>query len=366
MKVLYIVSTLERCGPNNVLYNIIKHAKFEYLIMTLSKEKDNSMIGDFQILNSKVHCLDSDDFFAKKVVVDKVINVIREENIDIIHTHGIRSDILGYKISKKTSVKHISTIHNYPYFDYPILYGKLKGFILSRIHIHYIKRIDKPIACSKFISDTFNEKYGKKIDYIQNGVDESKFFPLSDNIKKIKREKHNFSPNDVIFISTNMLIKRKRPLELIETFIQTFEKSHEKPTLLLLGDGNLKDLIIKKIGKSEMIKYIGRVSNVIEYLQIADVFVSNSIAEGLPMAALEALSCGLFLNLSSIPSHKEIFDEINTDIILFDDENISEVLKKSYSKVKTKRVKKHHHNNVFLSSIMSDKYQEVYKSEMIK
>lgn len=31
MKVLYIVSTLERCGPNNVLYNIIKHAKFEYL-----------------------------------------------------------------------------------------------------------------------------------------------------------------------------------------------------------------------------------------------------------------------------------------------------------------------------------------------
>ena len=38
----------------------------------------------------------------------------------------------------------------------------------------------------------------------------------------------------------------------------------------------------------------------------ADVFISLSKGEGLPIAVLEAMYCGCFLILSTIPPHKEV------------------------------------------------------------
>src|SRR5690606_21428417 len=57
---------------------------------------------------------------------------------------------------------------------------------------------------------------------------------------------------------------------------------------------------------NDNVHFLGRVSNVSECLQGADYFVSASKSEGLPMAAIEALACGLPVLLSDIDPHKEI------------------------------------------------------------
>lgn len=52
----------------------------------------------------------------------------------------------------------------------------------------------------------------------------------------------------------------------------------------------------------------GFVDNVVPWLQASDLFVSASASEGMPLAVLEALSCGLPALLSDIPPHREIRD----------------------------------------------------------
>ena len=55
------------------------------------------------------------------------------------------------------------------------------------------------------------------------------------------------------------------------------------------------------------VKVLGFTENVQEYLEKADVYISNSKSEGMSIAIIEALENGLHLFLSKIPSHLEIF-----------------------------------------------------------
>lgn len=62
----------------------------------------------------------------------------------------------------------------------------------------------------------------------------------------------------------------------------------------------------------------------IAYMNISDVYVSASKSEGFSISVLEALSCGLELFLSNIPSHEEVVSMGRTIPVgeLFDEKNI--------------------------------------------
>ena len=64
---------------------------------------------------------------------------------------------------------------------------------------------------------------------------------------------------------------------------------------------------LKKLaGNDSRIKFIGRVPSPIKYLRISDYFVSASLSEGLPLAVMEGMGCGLPAILSNIDSHFEM------------------------------------------------------------
>lgn len=51
---------------------------------------------------------------------------------------------------------------------------------------------------------------------------------------------------------------------------------------------------------------LGFQNDSIAYMKISDVYISASKSEGFSISVLEALSCGLGLFLSDIPSHREV------------------------------------------------------------
>lgn len=100
-------------------------------------------------------------------------------------------------------------------------------------------------------------------------------------------------------------IERKRPI----TLLQGFQSSDVDGHLVMLGDGPLREECASLAGDSVTLP--GYVETVRPYLHAADYYVSASTAEGLPLAPMEALGCGLPVTLSDIPPHEELlsFDE---------------------------------------------------------
>ena len=70
-----------------------------------------------------------------------------------------------------------------------------------------------------------------------------------------------------------------------------------------------------KNNSNDKVVFVGFKTNIIDYFDAADIYVSNSSAEGFSISLIEALSSGLVCLVSNIPSHKECF-EIDNNVYI--------------------------------------------------
>ncbi|MGL5901271.1 MAG: hypothetical protein ACRCZO_01170, partial [Cetobacterium sp.] len=131
IKIAYLVSTLNKSGPINILYGIVKNLdlkKFEITIITLSSSNENSMTETFTELSCNIINLNlrriKDVFKYKK----EITKILIEKEIKILHSHCFRADYYSSNLKIK-ELKKISTIHNYPFEDYVLHYGNILGKI---------------------------------------------------------------------------------------------------------------------------------------------------------------------------------------------------------------------------------------------
>jgi len=361
-KILYIVSTLKKTGPIVVLANIVKYLdrnQFEPTILTLSVESNDSLINYFvDELGIKVDSLKLSRIEGIFKGKSKVLEYIESNNIDVVHTHGIRAD--GFL--KNIDIAKILTLHNYPYYDYPMKFVKIKSNLMIFNHMSTIKsNKENCISCAKSISKEF-EQNNLDLPYIQNGVDIEKFISLSNEEKDSLKEKLNIDKEKKIYITVGSLIPRKDATTVIEGF-KLYNKD-DSSILLIAGDGFEKDNL-KAISDKNII-FLGNISNVIEYLQLSDCFISASLAEGLPNTVLEAMACGLPTVLSDIPSHREIYENEKGNFF-----NIEDITKlSSLLDLKDDEFDKQHMLSLkiikekFSAKVMSEKYQKVYMEKI--
>lgn len=365
LKIAYIVSTLKKSGPINVLYNIIKYldkSQCQIYIISLSPEIAITRKKEFENIGCKVFNLNMGRvegvFKAKK----EIKKIIKDNEINIVHGHGIRADGIISKISSGNNIKTCSTLHNYPYYDYVMTYGKLKGYIMASFHIRYLKKIKSANACSKSISNFLMENKDYRINYVQNGIDLENYYKVSVNNKELLRKKLGLPLDKKVYISVGHLSDRKDPLTIINAFIELNDRY-----LVFLGDGHLKHLCNNKISKSKNIDIKGFVSNVSEYLQASDYFISASKAEGLPNTVMEAMACGLPCLLSDISPHIEILEFDKKCGRIFKKENVNDIIEKVIG------IEKENYNELSLraqelvknnlsADIMSKKYQKIYRT----
>lgn len=308
-KILYIVSTLGNTGPTNQLFNLVKYLsqkKFEPYLITLSSESKDSRWSDFSDIGVNLYSLSLSRIQGLIFAEKKLKKLIQEIRPDIIHTQGIRADVLSAKIS--LNIPKVCTIHNYPQEDYLMTYGKIQGGLMLKKHVDAFKSMDICVGVSHAVEENIKNNFNvNNTINIPNGVD-TDFYSSVTIQEKIKlRLKLGLPQKAKVWISSGSLSRRKDPLFLIEQWQKKFFLSNEH-FLLIIGGGPLEKECKILANKSKNIFVAGQVSNVSSYLQASDFYISSSKAEGLPMAVVEALACGLPCFLSDIPPHKEIID----------------------------------------------------------
>lgn len=304
IKILYVVTKCTKCGPINVLLNIVDYMDLDvfdlYLITTSEEDAGRSIIGAFKEKAIEHIFVPLDSRKVLVGITGALRDTIKRISPDVVHSTGIVPDLA---VSKICPEKQLIISHANVFVDNELKYGKILGAFLARLNIYVYKKAKLTIACSKSLSILYR-KYGLNIPFIRNGVElEGK------NIydKKQLRDELGLPVASTIFVYAATFIPRKNHRFLIETFKNFLPEC----TLLLLGDGELFQEM-ESIGGNNII-FVGRKQNVKPYYMASDYFVSSSLQEGMPMAVLEGMACGLPVLLSDIEQHKELF-ELGRDI----------------------------------------------------
>lgn len=371
ISVLYVVSTLKRSGPNNVLYNLINELDrkvFIPKILTLSQEEASfpSLWEDFSLLEVEITSLNLsrlNGFLSGRSSLKKFVH---SNKVDIIHLYGFRGDLLVRKIDFK-NVKIVSTINSNIYDDYTMLYGKLKGAVMAGLHI---KSLTGKIAigCSSSIAKQLFNRYKIDLGVIRNGIPKKMYEMLDQEDKRSCKQGLNLPIDKNIFVFVGSLINRKDPLTVIEGF--NASKINDSSYLLMIGDGPLMSLCKTLAGNASNIKFLGNQPETLKFLRAADFYVSASQSEGLPTSVMEAMGCGLPIILSDIDPHKELVDGIGNWEYIFPmkdsialAEKMSEILEEDYQGLALQC------RNVIEDEInsltMAKEYQNIYTNKKI-
>ncbi|MCM2971555.1 glycosyltransferase family 4 protein [Larsenimonas suaedae] len=314
-KILFIVTALKRSGPINQLYQLVSNmdqGQYKVNIITLSPEGDNSIKPHFDEIVSDIECLNFSRYESAKTVIKSLKSRVDAIAPDLIHTQDLRSDFYTLFLKKYPC---ISTMHNYPYGDYPFSFGK-KGTLMAFMHLRIFARKDKCITVSKSILDQLGYLSNPRFTYIRNGVDDTFFLPATQEEKYRLREELGLPADAVIYVTSAYLNERKDP----RTLVKALSRSGSNNYFVCLGDGPLLEELTREFG-SERIIFKGYQSDVVKWYHAADAYISASHMEGLPMGVIEAMACGLPAVLSDIPSHRELYDINEQAVALFETGN---------------------------------------------
>lgn len=216
-------------------------------------------------------------------VINKLVALIKERNIHIIHTHGYKSDILGVLAARKAGIKCVVTPHGFENADD----FKLRAFIW--LGCKAMKFAHKVVPLSKQLCDDARRHGVKesKLAYIQNGVDLSEV-----EAQRLLPRKNTKDIKKIGFVG--QMISRKNIFDILDIFNNLCEK-HDNIILQLLGDGDQRvelEAYASKLKYKNKIEFLGFRDDRLELLQSFDLFVMTSTLEGIPRCLMEATAMG--------------------------------------------------------------------------
>ena len=305
-RILYLLSTKTFSGAENVVCTIINRLKNnnKYNMIYCSP---NGKIKD----NLKEKGI---DFYPlKKMSYIELKKVIKRFRPDIIHANDYRASCIAALFYKKATI--ISHIH-----VNNILVNKLN--LKSFLYCILSKRFKKIIWVSDSALDNyyFNKKVLNKSIVLYNVIDS----------KMVEEKSKQFECNyeyDLMFLGR--LSPIKNPEKLIQITKMISNKKNDIK-LAIIGDGELKNQIeymIKENNLERNVSILGYKDNPYPYLRKTKILVITSIAEGTPMAALEALSLGVIVISTPIDGLKKIIiDGENGFLLSSNDEFCDKIL----------------------------------------
>lgn len=136
--------------------------------------------------------------------------------------------------------------------------------------------------------------YNKKYKVIPNAINVRKFV-FNETLRGKYRDEMNIADEELLLGFVGSFSYQKDPLFLIDIFNE-YHNINVNTKLLMLGQGLLKEQVLKKIDEYNLGDFIimpGNVPNVNEYMQAMDFFVLPSRVEGFGIVLLEAQVAGL-------------------------------------------------------------------------
>jgi glycosyltransferase involved in cell wall biosynthesis len=309
-RIIHVISSMTRGGRERQLATIYSNGdKFRYptKIVVFNRTRDD-YITEYGIPDSDLLFLE-----AKKPVqrLKELIRIFREQKPDIVYAWG------GFEASFCFMASPFSPGR---FVNGSIRHGKV---VFNSKHLWrlLILQLSRYIVANSRAGIKANRLHRGYVLY--NGIDE-KFIQNPSLQERVQARMQMIKgyKDQVILVSVANLV----PFKDYTTTLNALGKLKGKGYsfyYLIIGDGPMRSHVEEQIGRLGLngdVGILGKISNVKDYLQLADIFIHSSKGEGCSNAILEAMAAGLPIIASDTGGTHEITGEKNGRLFVYQDE----------------------------------------------
>lgn len=274
---------------------------------TPSYGTDNHRLDGTGIVRHQIDFVRSPFKAENRKVYRQLRELMRRERFDLVHCHTPMGGVMARLAAHATHTGPvIYTAHGFHFFKGARLINWACYYPMERFLSRYtdvqicINQEDYARAKKDF--------HAGQVDYIPGvGIDLSRIsHPTAAEIQKKKAEL-GLPADKTILLSSGELIKRKNHETILRAIAQLDDTLPIHYVICGHGqlDGYLKNLAAE-LNISGKVTFLGYRQDILEILPAADLFLFPSYQEGLPMALLEAMACGLPVLCSHIRGSSDL------------------------------------------------------------
>lgn len=216
--------------------------------------------------------------------IPKLVKLIRDEKIDLIHAHTRVTQVLAWWLQRFTGIRYVSTCHGF--------YKRRIGRRLFPGWGDHVVAISKPVEGSLIVNFGVPES---RVSTIFNAIDIQDLTRRYNekNPEAIRRELNLPAHHKVVGIVARIVQDKgheyflKAAAKLIRDFFPDMK-------ILIVGDGPYLDHIkrlVKKLKLEHSVRFLGNINDITYALAVIDVFVLPAVwREGFGLSIIEAMA----------------------------------------------------------------------------
>ncbi len=283
-KILFVLQDLELGGAEQLKIIIKKYISKERYSITYCCIRKIGIIGnEIKKIGGDVVTFNLNDKFYNFVATYRLYRIVKNMKPDLIHSALFNANFHARVVGILTKIPVITEEHGM------YIWKRWYHVALDRLLARFTYKIITPSYSVKDFIIKQEKIKPDKIIVIYNPIDIER---LKSNTTRIEARKSlNVDENNFVIGVVGNLRKEKGHLILLQAFKSVVSK-YRNVRLFIAGYGPLYEKlsnISKALKMENNVIFMGKLTNIADFLKSLDLFVMPSLSEGFGMALIEAI-----------------------------------------------------------------------------
>lgn len=336
MKILHLIDSLDFGGAQTVVKSIFEQDQSNDIFLLALRKTERIITISHPNIN--LH-----NSFSKYSLLPlfEIRRIIKSQNINILHCHLFRSQVLGWLI-KKFFYPGIRLV----FHEHGQIFGSDSNRLEDNLFILFLKlsrsKVNRFIAVSKTTQNKLITRVGVKYNEIN-----VLYNPVSLNsLKETRKKSYNFK------IGFAGRLVEMKGIKIFLDAVKIILQKYSNVIFLIAGDGTQQPMvidIIQQINRPDKINYLGYIYDMSNFYKELDCLIVPSYWESMGMVVIEAQMAGVPVIASDIDAFKELITDGHNGI-LFESKNVQDLVNKIELLLKNNELQKRIIYNAYNSS----------------
>jgi glycosyltransferase involved in cell wall biosynthesis len=233
----------------------------------------------------------------------KLRRIVRERQIDIVHAHDYKTNLVALLLARRAGIIPLSTAHGWAG------HSRRERFVYYPADKRLLARFPRVVAVSNTIREILVQHGARpeRIVLLLNAIDPDDFRRVPGRRDAV-RQALGYGPDHFVVGAVGRLHPVKR-FDLLMQAVAALLPAHPGVRLAIVGDGSLRgelEALAGRLNIAHACRLLGHRDDLTDLYQAFDVSVQSSESEGAPNAVLEAMAMETPLVATDVGGTREL------------------------------------------------------------